>query len=172
MIRDLLGIATATSLSSPSLEKVRTLPDKRFKVTSRSPHTQKSSKCGSIEEPLSGMYSKLHSSTGWKSCNSGTIVHIRSTKVLLNCGSPVKLSCFNFFFLKFTWGPKSCEKSQNNQNGVSSLLYWNCKTLTFSRTRAQTTGKWQMKPTRLFFEIMYFLPPGGRGCTPLYKLYT
>ena len=80
-IRHRRGNATATSTSgSVSMVIVCTVDDRRFSVTSRSPHIQKSSKCGSIDEPLSGVYSRLHSSTGMKpprtSCSD-----IRSTNI-------------------------------------------------------------------------------------------
>ena len=67
-IKDRLVRGTCTSTSgSESLVKDSTESDSRFKVTSRSPQSQKSSKCGSMAAPLSDMYSRLHSSTGWKS---------------------------------------------------------------------------------------------------------
>lgn len=40
--------------------KVSTVVDSRFNVTKRSPQIQKSSKCGSIEEPRSGLKKLNH----------------------------------------------------------------------------------------------------------------
>ena len=71
-IKDRLVRGTCTSTSgSESLVKDSTESDSRFKVTSRSPQSQKSSKCGSMAAPLSDVYSRLHSSTGWKSDSCG-----------------------------------------------------------------------------------------------------
>ena len=61
-----------TNSCSVSLVKLKKVSDSRLMVIRRLPHNQLSSRCGSMAEPRSGTYSKLHSSTGKKSANPGT----------------------------------------------------------------------------------------------------
>lgn len=60
-----------------------------------------------MAEPRSGIYSKLQSSTGKKSDNSGIDFCAFSTSVRLKGGKPENLPGFTFCLLKFTLGPKS-----------------------------------------------------------------
>ena len=109
-INDRRGNRTSTGDAGwLSSTKVRTVSDSRFNVTSRSPHNQQSSRCGSIADPLSGTYSRLHCSTGTNPVKQEQLEN-RLTSRLLYKGRPANGPIRIFLFLKFTFGPKSYEK--------------------------------------------------------------
>lgn len=68
-------------------------------------HIQQSSTWGSIELPRAFSYSKKHSSMVTKSSNNGTFLKFSRTKFVL-VENPINFPSDNFFFLKFTFGPK------------------------------------------------------------------
>lgn len=109
---DRRGRKTRTSVSL-SLN-VRWVECRRLSVTSRSPQSQVSSRWRSIAEPRSGVYSRWHNSTAAKSRKESTDWNLLTTR-RLNWGKPVKLPMLTFFFLKFTFGPKSFERKNQNK---------------------------------------------------------
>lgn len=130
---DRRGRKTRTSVSL-SLN-VRCVECRRLSVTSRSPQSQVSSRWRSMAEPRSGVYSRWHNSTATKSRKESTDWNLSTTR-RLNWGKPEKLPMLTFFFLKFTFGPKSFahknqqQKFPQTQNTVSNYLLQSCAKFT------------------------------------------